>query len=93
MGKRRAESGVQVAALITNGELDQAAFIWQQGALNLPDEGIQFLSGGRVTIVVDPGKTQEKRHRRPQLCQKLSLAARKPRVNRRQEPRSDQIRA
>ena len=86
VGDGRAKGGIEIAALVADGELDQAAVKAGQDVLDLPDKAVQLLGGVLVVVVVDAREAQEEGHRRAQFGQKLAQSAAQPLVDRGQQP-------
>jgi hypothetical protein len=68
MGNRRSKGGLQVAAFIAYGQLDQRPFVAVYDLLDVTDKAIQFHPGVLVAFVIDAAITQEEGDSRAKLC-------------------------
>ena len=75
MSRGGAESGIQVAALIADVQLQQGAFVAGQDGLDTDDESIKLFAGLLVIVVVNADEAQEKGDGRAQFGEKGAVPA------------------
>ena len=90
MRLRRAERRVQIAPLVAKRYLDQGSLIAGNNLLHPMYRGVKLVASRVVAVVVDAGKTHEKRCGGPQLGQELALIAAQAFVDCGQDPRAQE---
>jgi hypothetical protein len=91
VGYRRAVGGIQVAALVANGELQEHPAKACYDCLGLADEDVQLFSSGAVAIVINAFEVQEEHDRRAQLGQEVTLPGLQALPHGRKDPGPDQV--
>ena len=86
VGDGRPEDGVQVGALVADGQLEDVAALLVEGLLGPGDEGVQHIGGLRVALEVEPAEAYEDGNGRAQVGQELAAAGDHPLPDRREQP-------
>ena len=86
VGDRRAEDGVQVGALVADGELEDVAALLVEDLLGPGDEGVEHLRGLRVALEVEAAEPHEHRHGRSEVGQELAATRHHPLPDGREQP-------
>ena len=86
VGDRRAEHGVQVGALVADGELEDVAALLVEDLLGPGDEGVEHFRRLRVALEVQAAEPHEHRHGRSEVGQELAATGHHPLPDGRQQP-------
>ena len=91
MGNGRSKRRVEIAALVTDRQLQYVAFVSMKHLLDGTDEVAQVRLSAGVVVVVNATEADEHRHRGAKLGEELTGPTEKAIGNRRQQPRPQHI--